>query len=73
MTPKAHTPPTGWIGNADQMAVYAGVSKRSIVRWIAEGRLKVRHLSKRKIVCRPADLDRAIASIADAYEMEGSA
>lgn len=60
---------TGWIGNADQMAAYAGCSKRQITRYIADKKLKVRHLSKRKIVCLPKDIDQCLMAVADAYEM----
>jgi predicted site-specific integrase-resolvase len=69
---KSETNIPGWIGTAADMAAYAGVSKRTIGRWIENGTLKVRHLSKRKMVCRPADLDKALLSVSDRYEMEAA-
>jgi len=60
----------GWIGTQQAIADYAGVSKRTVQRWITDGTLKVRHLSAKKIVCRPADVDKAVKAVSDRYEME---
>lgn len=59
----------GWLGSLEEMAQNGGVSKRTIGRWIADGTLKVRRLSAKKIVCRPEDISRAIQKVADRYEM----
>ena len=60
--------PVGWISGYQSMADYCGVSKRTIGRWIEGGKLKVRNLSPRKTICRPADLDRAVETVCDDYE-----
>jgi predicted site-specific integrase-resolvase len=62
----------GWLGSYEEMAAYAGCSKRSISRWINEGDLKVRRLSSRKVICLPKDIDRCLIAISDRYEMEGA-
>ena len=59
----------GWLGNQQAMSEYGGVSKRTIQRYITEGILQVRHLSAKKIICRPSDVDRALKIVADRYEM----
>lgn len=64
--------PVGWLGGYKSIARHAGVSPRTVCRWISEGQLKVRRLSARKILCRPADVDRAVQALCDAYEMEAS-
>lgn len=68
----AQTEIRGWLGSYQQMADYAGHSPRTIARWIAEGKLKVRHLGKRKVVCLPKHIDQCIESLADRYEMEAA-
>jgi|GEM_PF-1394161 len=59
----------GWLGNYKQMAEYAGCSQRTVCRWISDGRLQVRRLSSRKVMCRPSDMDKCIQNLADSYEM----
>lgn len=61
--------PVGWLGSYAAMAQYAGVSKRMIARWINHGDLQVRHLSARKVLCRPSDLDKCIENLAGQYEL----
>jgi predicted site-specific integrase-resolvase len=60
--------PVGWLGSLKEMATYCGQSPRTVQRWIAAGHLKVRRLSKKSLVCKPADLDAAIRAVANRFE-----
>ena len=61
--------PVGWLGSYEEMGLYCGRSKRTIAGWVSSGRLRVKRLSSRCVMCRPADLDRCIQDLADEFEM----
>jgi len=49
-----------WLGSIDEIAHYGGVGRRTVDAWIASGALHVRRLSKRKLLCKPEDVDSCI-------------
>jgi len=66
-TPKIETP---WIKGITGAAQYCGVSERTIHKWINQGHLKSRNLSKRMVIFRREDLDAAIESISERFDEE---
>jgi predicted site-specific integrase-resolvase len=58
----------GWLKGGQGIARYADVSFRTAQNWIASGRLPVRRLSARLIMCKPEDVDAFIESEAQRFE-----
>jgi hypothetical protein len=58
----------GWLKGGQGIARYADVSFRLAQNWIASGRLPVRRLSARLIMCKPEDVDAFIESEAHRFE-----
>ena len=58
----------GWLKGGQGISLYANVSFRTAQNWIASGRLPVRRLSARLIMCKPEDVDAFIESEAHRFE-----
>jgi len=63
----------GWLTGRTAIAEYAGVGKRTVSRWIEEGRIPYRRLSNKLLMVRVQDLDRAIERMAQEYEAQQEA
>lgn len=59
---------SGWFKGLKIAAAYSGLSTRTLSRWINDGRLAHRRLSKTLLMIRKQDLDRAIEEMASEYE-----
>jgi len=64
--------PVGWLNGLQGIAQYGGVSRRSVQRWIESGKLKVRKISHKKLVARPADVDRCIEALSQEFEVRNA-
>ena len=60
----------GWLTGRAAIAEHAGVSRRTVSRWIEEGRIPFRRLSSKLLMVRVQDLDRAIERMAQEYEAQ---
>ena len=56
--------PAGWLKGNEQIARYAGVSRRTAQSWLSGG-LKARRLSARLVLVRPEDVDTFIECLSD--------
>ena len=53
----------GWLTGREQIRGYTGMSKRTISRLMAEGKIPCRRIGHRLVMVRISDLDRALESI----------
>ena len=61
-------PMVGWLHGAKRAATYCGISERTLSGWITAGRVKPRRHSKRLLLFKPAELDKAVEDIAADFE-----
>jgi predicted DNA-binding transcriptional regulator AlpA len=55
----------GWLHGREALARWCGLAPRTISRLMAEGKLPHRRLSKRCVIFRIADVDRALSQLGE--------
>ncbi len=53
----------GWLTGRDQISAYTGLSKRTVSRLLADGKIPHRRLGHKLVIVRISDLDRALMQI----------
>ncbi|MCC5846666.1 MAG: hypothetical protein JJU29_01120 [Verrucomicrobia bacterium] len=69
---KNSSAPVGWLRGLGEISAYGGISKRTVQRWIVSGKLKVKYLSQKKIVCRPQEVDKCIEAVSQDFEVRNA-
>ena len=56
-----------WITGRKALGAYLGVSPRTVSRLVRDGQIPFRRISKKLLIFRCSDVDRAIERVGDAY------